>query len=314
MLGRVPEHKSLFRAPVGKGLPIGNLTSQFFANVYLHQLDRFVKHHLQCRFYLRYVDDFILLSPEPAELDFWKQEIAGFLQHRLLLELKPGARIRRVSEGADFLGYIVRPGYRLCRRRVVNNLKLRLEEFAARQCRCITVGPVLVECLHSPPAETARLRQVMASYFGHFKHADTWNLRCSLFARYPWLELLFQLQGRCLRERFNYSGVWCSLRQQVAFFRQRLPFDAVVLVQVGAYCEIYDGDVRRLAGPLRLWSRAGFRGMDLASGRRRGSERRLIETILAAGFSVAVFRETGSPGRYLKERALYEFYRIMAPG
>ncbi len=59
MLSRIPAQKSLFGSGGDKGLPIGNLTSQFFANVYLNELDQFVKHHLRCRFYLRYVDDFI---------------------------------------------------------------------------------------------------------------------------------------------------------------------------------------------------------------------------------------------------------------
>ncbi len=117
MLQMIPPHKSLFKADANKGLPIGNLTSQFFANVYLNELDQFVKHVLKCRYYIRYVDDFILISSSPAELANWRERIAAFLKDRLSLELKPGDRIRRVSEGADFLGYIVRPNYMLVRRR-----------------------------------------------------------------------------------------------------------------------------------------------------------------------------------------------------
>jgi hypothetical protein len=60
----VPPHKTLFGAPKNKGLPIGNLNSQFFANVYLTGFDHFVKHTLKCRHYLRYCDDFVLLAPE----------------------------------------------------------------------------------------------------------------------------------------------------------------------------------------------------------------------------------------------------------
>lgn len=59
---KLPAHKTLFWAPAGKGLPIGNLNSQFFANVYFNALDQFVKHGLKCRCYLRYCDDFVLLS------------------------------------------------------------------------------------------------------------------------------------------------------------------------------------------------------------------------------------------------------------
>jgi RNA-directed DNA polymerase len=69
------EHKSLFSVEKGKGLPIGNLTSQFFANVYLNALDQFVKHRLKARFYLRYVDDFILLHQNKEQLVVWKEQI-----------------------------------------------------------------------------------------------------------------------------------------------------------------------------------------------------------------------------------------------
>ena len=61
LLQAIPPHKSLFHIPDGKGLPIGNLTSQFFGNVYLNELDQFVKHELKVKYYLRYVDVFVLL-------------------------------------------------------------------------------------------------------------------------------------------------------------------------------------------------------------------------------------------------------------
>lgn len=67
LLDRLPAHKTLFRAPPGKGLPIGNLNSQFFANVYLNALDQFVKHELKCRWYLRYCDDFVLVAESAAQ-------------------------------------------------------------------------------------------------------------------------------------------------------------------------------------------------------------------------------------------------------
>ena len=74
----VPSHKSLFKVPVNQGLPIGNLTSQFFANVYLNELDQFVKHKLKARYYLRYVDDFLILSKDKEELKKWRDDIGKF--------------------------------------------------------------------------------------------------------------------------------------------------------------------------------------------------------------------------------------------
>ena len=84
---RLPPHKTLFKAPPGCGLPIGNLTSQFFANVYLDPLDQFVKHQLKAHYYLRYCDDLVLLSADRAHLEDWEWQIEAFLAERLHLQL-----------------------------------------------------------------------------------------------------------------------------------------------------------------------------------------------------------------------------------
>ena len=86
-LGRIPAHKTLFGTGPGKGLPIGNLNSQFFANVYLNALDQFVKHTLKCSHYLRYCDDFVLLAEGREQLVEWRQRIRCFLRERLHLQL-----------------------------------------------------------------------------------------------------------------------------------------------------------------------------------------------------------------------------------
>lgn len=89
LIDRLPPHKTLFRAPPGKGLPIDNLNSQFFANAYLNALDQFVKHELKCRWYLRYCDDFVLLAESLEQLAAWQLRIANFLAERLDLQLNP---------------------------------------------------------------------------------------------------------------------------------------------------------------------------------------------------------------------------------
>ena len=79
----IPYQKSLFqKEDSGKGLPIGNLTSQFFANVYLNELDQFVKHKLKVKYYLRYVDDFIILDTSPRRLENYIQRMNGFLKQK----------------------------------------------------------------------------------------------------------------------------------------------------------------------------------------------------------------------------------------
>ena len=125
----LPAHKTLFKVPKSKGLPIGNLTSQFFANVYMNGFDHYVKRRLKCKRYLRYVDDFVLFSDSNAELLMWHKEIVSYLDKELALQLRAPTILRSNSEGLDFLGYVIRPYYTLSRRRVVNNFKCKKARF-----------------------------------------------------------------------------------------------------------------------------------------------------------------------------------------
>lgn len=184
LFDRLPPHKTLFACPPGKGLPIGNLNSQFFANVYLNALDQFVKHTLKCRWYLRYCDDFVLLSTDPTQLREWQERIEVFLRETLLLELNPNReRLRPVGDGVDFLGYIVRRDYLLVRRRVVGHLRQRLRRFEGR---LVLNGPGYRR-YRFDPAELDEMQAVLASYLGHFKLAASYTLRQRLWRRFPFL-------------------------------------------------------------------------------------------------------------------------------
>ena len=92
----------------GKGLPIGNLTSQHFANLYLGELDHFVKEQLRVKGYVRYMDDFVLWAGDKAMLRRWHGEVDTFLRDRLLLETKP-PQVNRVERGVPFLGTMLFP-------------------------------------------------------------------------------------------------------------------------------------------------------------------------------------------------------------
>src|SRR6185369_3993886 len=106
----VPAHKRLANQSADFGLPIGNLSSQFFANVYLDVLDRFVKHELRARHYIRYVDDFVLLHASAQQLNAWHAAIATFLPARLGLELNPRKTVLQpVERGVDFVGQLIKP-------------------------------------------------------------------------------------------------------------------------------------------------------------------------------------------------------------
>jgi RNA-directed DNA polymerase len=98
------------------GVPIGNLTSQLFANIYLNEFDHFIKDKLQIKYYLRYTDDFIILGQDPAGLAALLPVIRKFLRDELVLELHPRKIIlRKFRQGIDFLGYVVLPHYRALR-------------------------------------------------------------------------------------------------------------------------------------------------------------------------------------------------------
>ena len=113
-----------------RGLPIGNLTSQFWANCYLHDLDNFVKRGLSCPAYLRYVDDVALFSDDKAELWRWRTAIIDRLAG-LRLTIHPAAQPRPVTEGIPFLGFVVYPDRRRLKRRKGIHFRRRLRRLIA---------------------------------------------------------------------------------------------------------------------------------------------------------------------------------------
>ena len=113
-----------------KGMPLGNMTSQFFANVYLNELDYFVKHKLKAKYYIRYVDDFVILNSSKEQLEIWKQEISNFLREKLKLELHPDkSKVIPLSKGIDFVGFRNFYYCKLLRKRNIKKMILRIEEY-----------------------------------------------------------------------------------------------------------------------------------------------------------------------------------------
>jgi len=105
-----------FERTVGKGLPLGNVTSQLFANVYLNELDRFAKHTLKAKYYMRYCDDFVVLHHNESALMGVYRLINTFLEECLRLTLhKDKILIQKTSRGIDFLGYVVLPRHKIVR-------------------------------------------------------------------------------------------------------------------------------------------------------------------------------------------------------
>jgi len=113
----------------GKGMPLGNLTSQFFANVYLNELDYFVKHILKARHYIRYVDDFVVLHKSRECLEQHKRQIEDFLQ-TLKLELHPEkSKIYLLCKGTSFLGFRVFYHHKLVKKNNLRRMRKRVSEF-----------------------------------------------------------------------------------------------------------------------------------------------------------------------------------------
>ncbi len=177
---RVPAHKRLENAAPGCGLPIGNLSSQFFANVYLDRLDQFVKHKLKASRYLRYVDDFVLVHKDREQLAVWLGEIETFLHDELRLALKPDIRLRPLSAGIDFLGYVVYPTHTRVRRRVIAHATEALNAWGARHAKAGRVT--------ATPGQFRAVDAAWASYQGHFRHANSHRLNMRLHKQFPWLE------------------------------------------------------------------------------------------------------------------------------
>jgi RNA-directed DNA polymerase len=146
-----------------RGLPIGNLTSQFWANVYLNDLDQLAKRTLRCRGYLRYVDDGLLFGDEKATLHAWREAVIERAA-RLRLTLHEGrAQVYPVSEGIPFLGFRVFPDRR--------RLKSERGHAARRRLRA------LARACAAGRREVAQLTASVQGWVAHAAHGDTWGLR-----------------------------------------------------------------------------------------------------------------------------------------
>jgi hypothetical protein len=152
------------------GIPIGNLTSQLFANLYLSELDDFIKHSLHEGLYVRYMDDFLMLSSDKARLQVDKKKIASFLKNRLRLRLHPKkATVFPVNVGIDFLGYRIFSTHRLLRKSTVRRFVKRTRKYRAG--------------LAKGDGNQKEFTQSLASWQAYAEFGDSYHLRTSLGTR-----------------------------------------------------------------------------------------------------------------------------------
>jgi RNA-directed DNA polymerase len=304
---QIPRHKSLFHTEGRTGLPIGNYSSQFFANVYLNELDQFVKHTLKCRYYLRYVDDLVLLGNDAGELQDWEISIGEFLAARLGLDLNMNARrLAPIHNGCNFLGYIVHPTHLAVRNRVVNNLKSKIAQY---QSRLAYRWNDFVVFKHEEK-QIDKLHSKLASYLGQFGHAATYRLVCFLFQRYWVLSRHFAMNGKVLR-RLDQPPRFQNLSGQYRWFCRRYQ-KGVIFFHVGTYFEFY-GRQGKMAEEYFHLKPGAFRPR---LGQRAGFPVVLLERYLKMASKsfpqVVLVRQTGRLGSYVMERRVHCIFNSRA--
>lgn len=145
-----------------KGMPIGNLTSQLFANIYMNPLDQHIKHELKVEYYIRYADDFVVLSSDKSYLESLLPKIEEFLKDSLKLSLHPNkVIINNYYMGVDFLGYVVFPYWVLPRTKTKKRLLRKIYK--------------RVQLVKNSQLSEEALNQTVQSYLGYLSHADAFR-------------------------------------------------------------------------------------------------------------------------------------------
>ncbi|MCO6478925.1 MAG: hypothetical protein J5I94_19990 [Phaeodactylibacter sp.] len=173
------------------GLPIGNLTSQWWVNLYLNRFDHFVKEELQVPGYIRYVDDFVLFGQEKAQLRIWAKEIGDYLAGLRLLLHPNKTQIYRVEDGVPFLGFRVFPRYRLVGKQNIR----RYRRFLRKKMKMRKEGRLSPE----------RLELALNSWLGHIRFGQSQRLEYQVF---------WYLRSHGVNLFKHPSGSWRVLEQQ----------------------------------------------------------------------------------------------------
>ena len=158
-----------------RGVPIGNLTSQLFANVYMNEFDQFMKHELRVKHFARYTDDFVVVSSDKVYLENLILKISKFLDVKLGLNLHPNkVEILPYSKGIDFLGYIIFPRHTLIRKRTGKRILWKFKN--------------KIELYQQKVIEKESVEASLNSYLGVLSHANAYNLSIEL-KNYFWFTL-----------------------------------------------------------------------------------------------------------------------------
>ena len=149
------------------GLPLGNYTSQMFANIYLNELDQFIKHKLKCKYYFRYMDDMIILTQNKEMAQYCLKNITNFLESNLRLTLNSKTKIFKDIQGVNFCGYKINERRMKIRNTSKTRMKRKLKKYT--------------ELLKENKITLPEIQRSIAGWLGYVKHADSYNLRKSMF-------------------------------------------------------------------------------------------------------------------------------------
>ena len=159
----------IFNGPINttsSGIPIGNYTSQFFANIYLNELDQFIKRTLKIKYYTRYMDDFVLLLPSKKDCIEIKNKIEIFLKNTLKLELNDKSRYYPYKMGVNFCGYRIWPTHRLLRKSSKTKIKRKIRKWNKIWLRGDLDFGIVMPSLQS--------------WLAHANHCNTYKLKCKV--------------------------------------------------------------------------------------------------------------------------------------
>ncbi len=179
----------------GKGMPLGNLTSQFFANVYLNDLDQFVKHELKAKYYIRYVDDFVIFHQSRKLLEIYKEKINDFIKNNLDIELHPDkSQVLKLNKGINFLGFRIFYYHKL----IIRKNKRRFEKKFERMKRLFEKRKIGRE----------KVIEKFEGWLAYNSHGDTYKYRkritSSFNKNFP-VEQEIEINSVKKHEKFNHK-------------------------------------------------------------------------------------------------------------
>ena len=149
------------------GLPLGYYTSQMFANIYLNELDQYIKHQLKCKFYFRYMDDMIILCENKSIANEYLNRIITFLNNNLKLTLNSKTKNFKNKQGVNFCGYKINEN----KMKIRNTSKYRMKRKLKKYTKLLKQNKITLPEIH----------RSIVGWLGYVKHADSYNLRKSMF-------------------------------------------------------------------------------------------------------------------------------------